>query len=103
MRDSNSIPNLAIPAGTDYVQMQLQLESDDYTGYRVALADQSGNKTLWRSGKLKTKTKGDNKALAVQFSANFLKSQVYSLVVSGITTDGEVEIISNYPFRAVLK
>lgn len=100
---SDSIPNLSIPAKTDYVAMQLQLESNDYTAYRIALADQSGSKNLWLSRKLKTKNKGENQVLNIRFPAKLLKSQIYSLVVSGIGSDGSVEIISNYPFRAVLK
>jgi hypothetical protein len=103
MRNSNSLPNVSIPARTDYVAVRLQLESDDYTTYRTSLTDQSGNKRLWQSGTLKTKSRGENKVLNVRFPAKLLKSQVYSLAVSGVASDGKVEIISDYPFRAVIK
>lgn len=100
---SSSIQSLSIPARTSRVAVKLQLESDDYTAYRVALVDQSDNKNLWQSGKTKARTKGENKTLNIQFPAKLLKPQIYSLVVSGINADGKVEIISDYPFRAVIK
>ncbi len=103
MRGAASIQNLSIPPRTDLVNMRLPLESDDYAGYRVALTDQSGRENLWRSGKLKTKGSSENKVLNIRFPAKLLKSQVYLLIVSGVGSDGAVEIINNYPFRAVLK
>lgn len=101
MRGSNQIQNLSIPARTDYVAMKLQLESDDYAVYRVTLINQSNNQTLWRSNKLKTKTKGANKTINIRFPASLLKSQIYSLEVAGINTNGAAEIVSDYPFKVV--
>ena len=103
MRDAASIQKFPIPAQTDLVNMRLPLESDDYAGYYIALTDQSGGKKLWRSGKLKTKGSGENKILNIRFPAKLLKSQIYSLTVSGVGSDGAVEIIGDYPFRAVLR
>lgn len=103
LRSGSRIPNLSIPKQTDFVAMKLQLEAEDYTTYRVALVDESGNRNLWRSGTLRTKSKADYKFLNVRFPAKLLKSQIYSLTVSGINSNGEAEIISNYPFRSVLK
>ena len=99
----NQIQTLAIPAATDYVATQLQLEFADYAGYRVALVEQSGDKNLWQSGKLKAKNKGENKTLNLQFPAHLLKSQIYSLRVSGINPDGKTEVVGDYSFRAVIK
>jgi len=95
------IPNLVIPAKTDAVAAQLQLEADDFAAYRVALVNQS-NQTLWQSGKIRAKHAGAGKVLNVRFPAKILKSQVYSLVVSGIGTGGAAEEISSYPIRVVL-
>ena len=99
---SSQIPSLSIPKETVDVAIQLQLESDDYASYRVALVDQAG-RNLWRSGALKTKNKGGGKTLTIRIPAKILQSQVYSLAVSGTGADGASEIISNYPFRSVLK
>lgn len=102
LRGGTSLQTFSIPKETDSITVQLQLEADDYSAYQVSLIDQS-NKNLWRSGKLKSVGKGENKSLNLRFSAKLLRSNIYSLVVSGIKPDGEVEIISNYSFRSVLK
>ena len=101
LRGNDQLQNISIPAKTDSIAMQLELESDDYVSYRVALHNQSTGQILWRSGKLKTKTRGANKVLNISFSAGLLKSQIYSLQVSGITKDGAAEIISDYSFKVV--
>ncbi|MCY7376348.1 MAG: hypothetical protein LH472_10310 [Pyrinomonadaceae bacterium] len=102
LRGVSRLPSFSIPKQTSDVAMQLQLESDDFTAYRVALVNQADRK-LWRSGSLKSKSKGDDKILNIRFPAKLLKSQTYSLVVTGINSGGEAEIISNYPFQSVLK
>jgi len=101
LRGSNQLPTLSISPQTDSAAMQLELESDDYAVYRVALRNPSDNRILWQSGRLKAKSGGENKRLNISFSTNLLKSQVYSLEVSGISADGTAEIISNYSFRIV--
>lgn len=84
------------------VAVRLRLEPNDYSSYRVALADESGSKTLWSSGVLRAAGKGESQSLNVQFPARLLKSQIYSLVVSG-AKDGEAEVFGNYTFRVVIK
>lgn len=103
LRDAGQIQSLAVPKQASDVKMQLQLEADDYPEYRVALVDQMTNKSLWVSGKIRAASKGTNKILNMSFPANLLKSQIYSLNVTGISADSSSEIISNYPFRAVVK
>ena len=105
LRGANRIPSFSIPKQTRDVAVQLQLETGDFMAYRVQLVDQTDRK-IWRSGSLKSKNEGggnNNKVLNVRFPAKLLKSQTYLLVVSGLNADGETEIISNYPFRSVLK
>ena len=101
MRGAGQIQTISIPAEADYVAMQLQLEPNDYAAYRVALLNQSGNQTLWRSGTLKARTAGVSKTLDVSFRASLLKPQAYVLRVNGIKTTGESEILSDYAFKIV--
>jgi uncharacterized protein YdcH (DUF465 family) len=101
LRGNDQIPNLSIPAKTDTVAAQLQLETDEFASYRVALVDQS-NQTLWQSGKIKAQQAGTGKVLNVRIPARILKSQVYSLVVAGIGATSAAEEISSYPIRIVL-
>lgn len=96
LRGNNQLPSLSLPPKVDLVAMQLQLESDDYKSYRVALQNQTNGQILWQSGKIRSKTNGANKVLNLSFPAKLLKSQVYSLQVSGISADGATEIISDY-------
>ena len=101
LRGSNQLPTLSIPANTDSAQMRLELESDDYPVYRVALRNLSDGRILRQSGKIKSKSEGANKILNVLFPAKLFKSQIYSLQVSGISADGSAEIISDYSFKIV--
>jgi len=104
LRAANQITNFPISRETVSVAVRLELEANDYPSYRVRLADESGSGNLWSSGVLRAqeKGKGENKSLSVQFPAKILKSQIYSLVVSGVT-GSEEEILTSYPFRAVIK
>lgn len=102
MRGVGQLPVVSVPAKTDYVAMRLELEPGAYAAYRVALLDQANNQTLWRSGSLRARTKGDGKALAVSFRAGLLKPQaLYVLRVSGVSANGASEIVGDYPFRVV--
>ena len=103
LRGNNQIQTLSIPAQTKVAVMQLELEPNDYNVYKVTLKNLSDDQILWQSSKLSAKVKGENKSLNLQLPAKLLKSNTYSLFVSGISAKGEAEIISNYSFRAVLK
>lgn len=98
-RGVGQAPILAIPAKTDYVGMQLQLESNDYPTYRVALIDPSNNQALWRAGNIKAG--GNGKSLNVRFRASLLKPQAYILQVSGVPPTAVPEIVGDYPFRVI--
>lgn len=103
LRSAGQVKSISIPKETVEINMNLQLEANDYSAYRVALADQSGSVNLWQSGRLKAAGKDGNARITIRFPAKLLKSQIYTLVVSGINPNGEAEIISSYPFRSVLK
>ncbi|MDQ3257159.1 MAG: hypothetical protein M3R15_25255 [Acidobacteriota bacterium] len=100
-RGIGQIAAVSIPTRIDYVAMQLELESEDYPLYRVALRDQAHNRIIWRSGNLKAKTKGESKTLAVRLRARLLQPQVYVLEVSGVPRSGAAEIVGGYPFRVI--
>lgn len=101
MRSTGQIQTVSVPPKTDHVAMRLDLEPNNYSAYRVALLDQSGNQTLWRSSKLKARAAGDGKALNVSFPAGLLKPQTYVLRVTGVSADGASQIVGDYPFRVV--
>lgn len=101
LRGNGRLQTVSIPPKTDSVAMRLELEADDYKAYRVALKDPAGARNLWQSGRLKSKSNGSGRALSVGFPAALLKSQIYSLEVSGVAADGTTEIIGDYSFRVV--
>lgn len=101
-RGNNPIKQLTVPANTETIAVRLELEFDEFTTYRVQLADQTG-RSLWQSGGLKSAKSGGSGSLNLRFPANLLQNMVYTLNVSGIGTDGSSEPIAGYPFRVVLK
>jgi len=101
MRGAGQVPAVSIPAKTDYVAMQLKLEPNDYSAYRVELFDQANNRTLWRSDKLSARATEAGKTLSVRFRAGLLKPQAYLLRVTGISQSGGSEVVGDYPFKGV--
>jgi len=101
MRAAGQIHTISIPPGTNLVAAQLQLEAADYSAYRVALVNPADGRALWQSGNLKARTKGDRKMISVKFPAHLLKSQNYSLRVSGVAAGGASEIVSDYSFKVM--
>jgi hypothetical protein len=99
LRSGNQLPTLSVPAQIDSVAMQLELEADDFAFYRVRLQNQSDGKTLWQSGRLKSRVRGEDQFLSVRFPAELLRSQIYTFEVSGVRADGSAEIIGNYSFQ----
>ncbi len=99
-RGIGKIPLLAVPAGTDYVALSLELEANDFSAYQVALKNPATGKILWLSGKLKAVD--TNRSVQFGLPANLLHSQNYVLELSGISPSGGAEIVSSYPFRVTV-
>jgi hypothetical protein len=101
LRGAGQFKTITIPAGTEQVAMQLRLEPNDYANYTVALLDQLSHQVLWRSGKIRARGVADSKSISVSFPANLLRTQTYSLQVSGASSTGKSEFMSDYPFKVV--
>ncbi|MDX6576671.1 MAG: hypothetical protein QOE96_2624 [Blastocatellia bacterium] len=101
LRGAAKIQTLSIPPRSGHVALQLNLEPNDYPAYRVALIDQSNHQTVWQSGKLTAGSAANGKALRVSFSSDLLKSQTYVMQVSGVSANGKIEVMSDYPFKVV--
>lgn len=96
LRGGNQLRTLSIPADTDLINLRLQLETDDFPSYRAVLQNPADNQTLTQ-----TRTRAKNKVLNFQIPVGLLKSQIYSIEVSGVKPDGTTEIIGNYSFKVV--
>jgi hypothetical protein len=101
LRGAEQIRSISIAPETKRVAVVLQLEAADYPVYAVALIDRSSSRNLWHSGALKSIRKGERNTVAVSFPATLLKTQTYSLRVSGVPAGGQSEIISDYTFKVV--
>lgn len=101
LRGAEQIQTLSIPPGSGRVALQLNLEPNDYQAYSVALIDQANHRTVWQSGRLSAHPGASGKAVSVRFSSGLLKPQTYVMQVSGVSADGKVEVISDYPFKVV--
>jgi hypothetical protein len=94
-----SIPTIVIPPGTDRVALELRLESDDFPRYQAGLQDPATNEIVWRSGWLASKASADRASVSVLVPAGVLKTQHYSLQLTGRGEDGRDEVAGSYVFQ----
>lgn len=90
------IPALAITRSAQRVTFGLQLESNDFPRYEVALKDPASNEVAWRSAPLTTTTRGQASIVYVVVPGRMLKPQHYSLDLSGVPASGNREIVGSY-------
>jgi hypothetical protein len=95
------ITTIAIPSGTDRVALELRLESNDFPRYRIGLQDPATNEIVWRSGWTTAKVSADHLSISVLIPASVLKTQHYSLQLTGGGAAGSDEIVGSYAFRIV--
>jgi hypothetical protein len=97
-RGAGQIQALSIPRDADYVALQLALESGDHLFYRAELKSLSDGKVIWRSGRLKARTRNEGRALVVTLRSALLRSQRYILE---LRADGSAEAVASYPFSII--
>ena len=100
-RSIASIPTLAIPSGADSVTFELRLESNDFRAYRAGLQDPATSRIVWRSAWIAARPTGRQSSIRVVVPASVLKTQHYSLDLSGRGADGSAEIVGSYAFQIV--
>ena len=94
--------SIAIPPGTDYVVLQVELEPDDYPSYNVMLLQRPGNTPAeWKRERVKSKAIGESKVIELRIPANLMKPQGYLLSISGISDRGVADGERHYPFQVV--
>lgn len=103
MRGAGDITSIQLPPSTDFVAAQLNLESDDFADYRVALKDLTTGRVIWRSDILKPKAKGVYRAVSIRFPASVLKQETYSFELTGASAEGATESVGSYVFRVTRK
>ena len=101
LRGGTQMPTLTLPQGTTQVHFRLDLESNDYPHYRVALKSLQDEQILWRSGPLTAVTKDESSTLSTIVPAKLLRQQMYQLDLTGTPPSGKGELVSSYVFRVV--
>jgi len=100
-RSITSIPTLAIAPGVDRVTFDLRLEANDFSEYRAGLQDPATSRIVWRSGWIAPRSTGSQSSIRVVVPAGVLKTQHYSLDLSGRAAGGSAEIVGSYAFQVV--
>jgi len=103
LRGGGEIPKITARAGTNQIRIKLQLETSDFSRYRVTLKDPASGRDAWHNAELTPISDGENKVVSFLLPANRLNDQNYVFEVSGITEGGTSEFITSYPFRFVVK
>ena len=100
-RGVGSLPVVTVARASESVQLQLQLEVDDFPRYRVLLmAPQSGH-ALWTSEALQSAP--NRRTVAVTIPSSLLRSQNYSLELLGIPPQGSPELVTDYAFKVRIR
>src|SRR5262249_45542993 len=102
-RSVGTIPVLALQQRSGGVAVTLELEADDFPGYRATLKDSRTSGVIWQSGTLKPFAKGQRKALSVKLRPGLLKQGAYNVEVAGLSQGVSPEVIGSYPFKVVIQ
>jgi hypothetical protein len=99
-RGGAQIPQFTIPPGAGTVVLRLPLVAVDFAHYEAVLRDATGDRVLWRSGRLAAPTPGDRSMIPVTVPANLLAPREYTLDLTGSSGRG-AEPLDSYPFRVI--
>lgn len=100
-REAGELPQLAIPTGVDTVVLRMPLVAVDFPRYEAALRDATGDRVLWRSGRLDAPAERTRPMLPVTVRASLLTPRTYVLELTGVSAQGVAEPLDSYPFRVL--
>lgn len=92
---------MTVPSGTHYAVLQLETENDDYPAYQAEVVTLKDDHVVWKSGKLKGRSRGNAKIVDLNLRAKLLTPSDYVIKLKGITADGQIEDIHRYAFKVV--
>lgn len=99
-RDISGGNELIVSRGTSTVRLKLALEANDYSSYGVVIKNAEGVEVFQRNG-LKSQS---GKFVTLQIPAQILPAGPdYTARLSGITSSGAAEPVSDYAFRITLR
>jgi hypothetical protein len=95
--NGGKIQRLELPASYGSVEVQLELGSNEYSDYEVALLRERRLLTTYKS--LRPQNKDGHTVLAVLIPANMLEPGDYTFTLSGTTNSGQTEYKDQYQLR----
>jgi hypothetical protein len=100
-RSVGPIASISVPDGANLVALELRLESNGFARYQAALKDPGTNRIIWRRDRIMARGGDRMPTVALSIPASVLKSQHYSLELSGTSASGEAEVAGGYVFQVV--
>jgi hypothetical protein len=100
-RSVGPISTIAVLDAASVVELELQLESNDFARYQAVLKDPGTNRIVWRRDKIMAPAGGRTPTVALSIPAGVLRSQHYSLELNGMSASGEGEVAASYVFQVV--
>lgn len=97
-RTIGAVPAIAIPASLGRLTFALQLDSNEFPRYRVALKDPASDRTVWTSESITATSLGQVPTVVVALPIRLLKPQHYSLVLAGANAPNS-DAINSYTFE----
>ena len=101
LRGAGQPPTVQVPAGTKVLAITLGLDPGDFSAYDASLKAAGTGQVIWRSGRHKATAKDGSKTLLARLPAGLLKSENYTLDVTGVSAGGTSEMIGSYLFKVV--
>lgn len=101
VRDGAEAKTLTIPRNADLVQLDLEVERDDYPSYRAALRTPEGAE-IWSQQIKNQPTKRDH-TVVLRLPASLFKNADYILSLSGLTAENRLVDVGKYYFRAQIR
>jgi hypothetical protein len=92
---------LALPDRATQVAIQLQLEFDDFAGYRVALESADTEHIIWWSRRLVARSIDGKSTVSIVVPVHKLKPQHYVIELIGLSAGGSTEMVGSYAFRVL--
>ena len=94
-RGGGAIKRLAIPSGTDLVQLQLDLEGDHHPVYAATLKTTSGTQ-VWEQAGLNAQSDG---SILCRVPDTVFKSGSYELALTATASGRSPEVVAYYYFQ----
>jgi hypothetical protein len=95
---AGDIPRLTVPPNAEQVRLVLKMEDGGYPGYRAEIQSASGAAILTREN-LRPNLRQSIATFTIDVPSDKFTAGVYALTLSGVSKDGEVDILSKSSFR----